>query len=97
MFVGQDVHFVEVGRSGRLLYILLEVCPACKDKVEIKCMGSVGGKTPTEPKVCLFYSNLGHIEQDNILFITGVIRSEMSMNVAFKYFNRMFERSRVWC
>ena len=28
-------------------HILLEVCPAHKDKVEIKCMGSIGGKTPT--------------------------------------------------
>jgi hypothetical protein len=28
-------------------------------------MGSVGGKTPTEPQFHLFYSNLGHIEQDN--------------------------------
>jgi hypothetical protein len=27
------------------------VCPTHKDKVEIKCMGSVGGKTSTEPKV----------------------------------------------
>ena len=84
---------VEVGRSGRPLHIFLKVYPACKNKVEIKCMGSVGGKTPTEPKVCSFYSNLGYIEQDNILFITGVIRSELSMNVAFKYFNRMFESS----
>jgi hypothetical protein len=27
-------------------------------------MGSVGGKTPTEPKLSLFFSNLKHIEQD---------------------------------
>jgi hypothetical protein len=27
------------------------VCPAHKDKAEIKYMGFVGGKTPTEPKV----------------------------------------------
>jgi hypothetical protein len=52
--------------SGRLLHILLKVCPAYKDKVEIKCMGSVGGKTPTEPKLCSFYSILGHIEQDKV-------------------------------
>jgi hypothetical protein len=31
------------------------VCPAHRDKAEIKCMGSVGEKTPTEPKV---YSSL---------------------------------------
>ena len=35
--------------------ILCLKCPAHKDKVEIKCMGSVGGKTPTEPKI---YSSL---------------------------------------
>jgi hypothetical protein len=29
---------------------LLKVCSAHKDKEEIKCMGSVGEKTPTEPK-----------------------------------------------
>jgi hypothetical protein len=40
------------------------VCPAHKDKAEIKCMGSVGGKTPTEPKVYSFFSNLRHSEQD---------------------------------
>jgi hypothetical protein len=27
--------------------ILFKVCPAHKDKAEIKCMGSVGGKIPT--------------------------------------------------
>jgi len=29
-------------------------------------MGSVGGKTPTEPKPYKFSSNLWHIEQDEI-------------------------------
>jgi hypothetical protein len=46
MLVGRGlVGFGEV----RLLLFLRKVSPACKDKVEIKCMGSVGGKTPTEP------------------------------------------------
>jgi hypothetical protein len=31
------------------------VGPAHRDKAEIKCMGSVGGKTSTKPK---FYSSL---------------------------------------
>jgi hypothetical protein len=46
------------------------MCPACKDNVEIKCMGSVGGKTSIEPKFYLSFSNLGHIEQDkfNVLY-----------------------------
>jgi hypothetical protein len=56
----QDI-LVEIFGSDRLLHILLEVCPACKDKVEIKCMGPVGGKTPTEPKLYSFFSNLRHI------------------------------------
>ena len=32
------------------------MCPAHEDKVEIKCVGSVGRKAPIEPK--LFYSSL---------------------------------------
>jgi hypothetical protein len=39
----------------KLFHILLKVCPAHGGKAEIKCMGSIGGKTPTEPKV---YSSL---------------------------------------
>jgi hypothetical protein len=35
--------------------VVFKVGPAHRDKVEIKCMGSVGGKTPIEPKV---YSSL---------------------------------------
>jgi hypothetical protein len=51
MSCGSGRSLLEFWRSDKLLYILLEVCPACKDKVEIKCMGPVGGKTPTEPKI----------------------------------------------
>jgi hypothetical protein len=29
-------------------------------------MGVVGGKTPTESKLYLFFSNLKHIEQDEV-------------------------------
>jgi hypothetical protein len=29
-------------------------------------MGSVGGKTPTEPKLYLFFSSLKHIEYDKV-------------------------------
>ena len=49
-----------------LSHTLFEVCPAHKDKVEIKCMGSIGGKTSTKPKLYLFFSNLRHIEQDEV-------------------------------
>jgi hypothetical protein len=50
------------------LHIFLEVCPDHRDKVEIKCMGSVGEKTSTEPKVYSFLSRLRHIEQDQVDF-----------------------------
>jgi hypothetical protein len=47
MFVGRGL--VGFGEVRLLLLFLRKVSSACKDKVEIKCMGSVGGKTPTEP------------------------------------------------
>ena len=34
----------------RILKELTKVCPAHTDKAEIKCMGSIGGKTATKPK-----------------------------------------------
>jgi hypothetical protein len=47
------------------------VCSAHEDKVEIKCMGSVGGKTPIEPK--LYYSSLAigtlNLDRVNIMCI----------------------------
>ena len=63
IIAGSEHSLVELG--GSTPPHLLEVCSAHEDKVEIKCMGSVGGKTPTEPKLYLFFSNLRHIEQDD--------------------------------
>jgi hypothetical protein len=60
--MGSELSLVELCGIDKLLHILLKVCPACKDKVEIKCMGSVGEKTPTKLKFYLSFSNLGHIE-----------------------------------
>ena len=66
------------------------MCPAHKDKVEIKCMGSVGGKTPTEP---IFYSSLtlGTWNKMKLMLCAlfncnmgGKIK-RLSMNVTFKY------------
>ena len=37
---------------------MVKKCPAHRNKAEIKCMGSAGGKTPTEPKVYSFFSSL---------------------------------------
>jgi hypothetical protein len=71
---------------------LLKVCSTHKDKAKIKCMGSVGGKTPTEPKLFSYFSNLRHIEHDkvDIMYIVlsynmGDKIGKMSMNVVFKY------------
>ena len=47
---GSEPLLVEIEKSTVFPHTLLEVCPTHKDKVEILCMGSVGGKTPTEPK-----------------------------------------------
>ena len=44
---GSELSLVEIWGIDELLHTLLQVCPAHKDKVEIKCMGSVGGETPT--------------------------------------------------
>ena len=79
---GSKPSLVEIGELTIFPHTLLEVCPAHKDKVEIKCMSSVGGKTPTEPKLFLFFSNLRHIEYDEVdvyvfcSIISWVIRSE---------------------
>jgi hypothetical protein len=67
------------------------MCPAHKDKVEIKCMGSVGGKTLTEPK--LFYSSvtIGTLNKMKLMlcamfiYIMGERIRRLCMNVPFKY------------
>jgi len=54
-FTGPELSLLEIRESTAFPHTLLKVCSAHKDKVEIKCMGSVGGKTPTGPK--LIYSS----------------------------------------
>ena len=79
--------------GDQLSHTLLEVCSAYKDKVEIKCMGSVGGKTPTEPKLylLLLFSSLGtsnHVIVDVMCihsYNMGDKIRRMSINVAFEY------------
>jgi hypothetical protein len=61
-----EFSLVEFWGIDKPLLTLLKVCPTYKEKVEIKCMGSVGGKTPTKPKLYLLFSNLGHMEQDKV-------------------------------
>jgi hypothetical protein len=43
---------------------------AHRDKVEIKCIGSIGGKTPIEPKV---YSSLTFGELSKIIMMFTVL------------------------
>ena len=63
---GSELSLVEIRESIIFPHTFLEVGPAHKDKVKIKCMGSIGGKTPTEPKLYLFFSNLRHNRQDEV-------------------------------
>jgi hypothetical protein len=44
MFAGSELSLVEFWGIDKPLHTLLEVYSSCKDKVEIKCMGSIGGK-----------------------------------------------------
>ena len=60
--------------------------PAHRDKAEIKCMGPVGGKHQRNQKVCLFFSNLKHSEQDKV---------DKFMSVALITFVRS-DRSTLW-
>jgi hypothetical protein len=73
MFTSLELSFIKLCGIDKLLHILPEVCLACKDKVEIKCMDSVDGKTPIEPKFYLSFSNLGHIEQDEFIVVHFVV------------------------
>jgi hypothetical protein len=66
MFTGSERSHAEFWGIDKLFHILLEVCSACKDKIEIKCTGSVGGETPTELKLYLLFSNLEHMKQDRV-------------------------------
>jgi hypothetical protein len=65
------------------------VCSTHKDKVEIKCMGSIGGKTPTEPKLYLFL--LDTLNKMKLMLcalfnynMDGRIR-RLNINVTFNY------------
>ena len=89
VIVGLELSLVEFG--GSTPPHLLEVCSAHKDRVEIKCIGSVGEKTPTEPK--LIYSSLtlgtsNHVTVDVMRIHScnlGDKIGRMSINVAFEY------------
>ena len=77
--------------GDQLPHTLLKVCSAHKDKVEIKCMSSVGGKTQIEPK--LIYSSLTLGTSNHVTVDVMCIHSynmgdkiiRMSINVAFEY------------
>ena len=66
------------------------MCSAHRDKVEIKCMGSVGGKTPIKPKIYLFSLAIGTLNMIKLMLCAlfsynmGNKIRKLSMNVAFK-------------
>jgi hypothetical protein len=77
--VETGIIFVHVCRSRIFIYRILgeltssstiafKVGLAHRDKAKIKCMGSIGGKTPTEPKV---YSSLtlGMLRKMKLMFM----------------------------
>jgi hypothetical protein len=67
MFVGLGLSLCRIlGELINSSAVLFKVCPAHRDKAEIKCMGSVGGKTPTELKV---YSSLTFGELSKIILM----------------------------
>ena len=89
IIAGSELSLVKFG--GSTPPHLLEVCSTHKDRVEIKCMGFVGGKTPIEPK--LIYSSLilgtsNHVTVDVMCIhsynMDDKIR-RMRMNGAFEY------------
>ena len=78
--------------EDRLPHTLLEVCSAHKDKVEIKCMGSVGGKHQQNQNFIYSSLALGTLNHDrvNVMCIIysynmGDKIRRMRRNVAFEY------------
>jgi len=69
IFVGLECSLVEYGELSKL-YILLEVCPSCKDKVEIKCR-LYCWKTPIELNL---YSSLtlGTLNKIKLMFMLNL-------------------------
>ena len=63
-FIGLELSLLEIRESTAFPHTLLKVCSAHKDKVEIKCMGSVGGKTPTGPKLIYSSQTIGTSNHD---------------------------------
>ena len=67
------------------------MCPAHKDKVEIKCMGSIGGKHQQNQNFIYSFLTLATLNMIRLMLFAffnynmgGKIR-RLSMNVAFKY------------
>ena len=62
---GSKLLLIEIGESTDSPTLFLKRVLLIRQG-EIKYMGSVGGKTPTESKLYLLFSNLRHIEQDEV-------------------------------
>jgi hypothetical protein len=70
--IGSEPSLVKIWRIDKLLHTLFEVCPALKDNVEIKCMCSVGGKTPIEPKLYSSSLTLSTLNKMKLMFMCFV-------------------------
>jgi hypothetical protein len=85
--IGLEFSLVEIWEIDELLLTLLEVCPTHKDKIEIKCMGSIGGKTPT--KLNFTYSSLilGTLNKMKLMLcaLFNYNMGDKIRSVAFKY------------
>ena len=96
VIVGSELSLVEFG--GSTPRHLLEVCSAHKDRVEIKCMGSVGGKTTTEPKLIYSSLTLGtsyHVTVD-VIFIHSYNMGDKIRRMSFMWhLNTFVKKSRV--
>jgi hypothetical protein len=84
-----ELSLVEFGGSTPPHF--LKVCSGHNDKVEIKCMCSVGGKTPTESKLYIFFFfNPRHIELYKVDVMCIVLSSYMSDKIRRMSINVVF-------
>jgi len=68
--------------------MFLKMCPACRDKAEIKCVGPIGGKHQQNQKYIYSSLTLSIGSKTKLM-------GDKFMNVAFNTFVRS-ERSTLW-
>ena len=63
-FTGPELSLLEIWESTAFPHTLLKVCSAHEDKVEIKCMGSIGGKHQHNQNFIYSSLALGTLDHD---------------------------------